>query len=128
MRRVIKIKLDDLELTAELNNSKTAALFKKMLPLSFTMNRWGDEYYGDCSIQAEESSDAKELMEVGELAIWPPGNAFCIFFGPTPVSEDEKPRAASAVNPIGKLVDDPLPMKKLGQTVQAHVKIDKDSL
>ena len=128
MQRVIKIKLDALELTAELNNSKTAALFKKMLPLSFTMSRWGEEYYGDCGIQAEESSDAKEVMEVGELAIWAPGHAFCIFFGPTPASEDERPRAASAVNPIGKLLDDPLTMKKLGQTVQAHVKIDKESL
>jgi hypothetical protein len=118
--------MDDLELSAELNDSESAALFKQMLPLTFSMNRWGEEYYGGCGIQAEESSDAKEVMEVGELAIWPPGHAFCIFFGPTPASDDEKPRAASPVNPIGKIIDDPFPMKKLGQTIKVHVDIKED--
>ncbi|MCJ7677601.1 MAG: hypothetical protein MUO35_07770, partial [Anaerolineales bacterium] len=45
--------------------------------------------------------DARAEMQVGELAYWPPGSAFCIFFGPTPVSRGQAPRAASNVNPLG---------------------------
>lgn len=128
MPTLITIRMEKIQFSAELNDSKSASLFKDMLPLSFTMNRWGEEYYGDCGIQTEESYDAKEVMEIGELAIWPPGHAFCIFFGATPASEDEKPRAASAVNPIGKILDDPSPLKKLGPTVQATVEISKDKV
>lgn len=125
MSTSIKIKIDDLVLSAELNDSPSARLFEKMLPVSFTMNRWGEEYYGDCGIQTEESPDAREVMEIGELAIWPPGHALCIFFGPTPASDDDRPRAASAVNPIGWLLDDPSRLKKLEHAIQVHVEINK---
>ena len=36
----------------------------------------------------------------------PPGSAFCIFFGPTPASEGAVPRAASDVNPLGRVEGD----------------------
>ncbi len=123
----IKIRINDLVLTANLNDSPSAKQFEKMLPLTFAMSRWGDEYYGECNIQLEKSSDAREIMEIGELAIWPPGHALCIFFGPTPASVDDKPRAASAVNPIGRLIDDPSPLRKLGDTIKTHVEINKAS-
>jgi len=45
-------------------------------------------------------------MEKGELGYWPTGKAFCIFFGPTPVSQGDEIRAASAVNVIGKVKGD----------------------
>jgi len=75
------------------------------------MSRWGKEYYGDCGIEAEAAEDVKTLMETGELAIWPVGQAFCIFFGPTPLSVTDAPVAASFVNPI---VDNIAPFKTLG--------------
>jgi hypothetical protein len=56
-------------------------------------------------------------MEVGELAYWPTGSAFCIFYGRTPVSLDERPRAASAVIPFGRIEGD--------ATVLRQVKADK---
>jgi len=34
------------------------------------------------------------------------GSAFCIFFGPTPASTGEKPRAASPVNVVGRVLGD----------------------
>ena len=52
-------------------------------------------------------------MEIGEFGYWPVGRAFCIFFGPTPVSTGENPRAASPVNPIGRLLEDPAPLRKV---------------
>jgi hypothetical protein len=61
-------------------------------------------------------------MEVGELAIWPQGRALCIFFGPTPASINEEPRAISPVNPIGKIEGDVKLLKKLPASI--HVQVD----
>lgn len=85
------------------------------------MSRWGEEYYGDCGIRVETTDDSRVDMEVGELAIWPAGNAFCIFFGPTPASTGEHPVAASPVNPIGKIFDDCSPLKGLGGSIKVVV-------
>jgi hypothetical protein len=85
------------------------------------MSRWGDEYYGDCGVSVEEGPEARELMEVGEVAIWPPGSALCIFFGPTPASTGEEPRAASKVNPIGRISSGVEVLKKLGPSIQVRV-------
>jgi hypothetical protein len=53
-----------------------------------------------------KESDARADVEVGELGYWPVGHAFCIFFGPTPVSSGAKPRAASPVNIFGQIIGD----------------------
>ncbi|MBF0465012.1 MAG: hypothetical protein HQK88_06600 [Nitrospirae bacterium] len=117
----ILITTGDLVLTAELNDTETAKKLKSLLPLQFSMSRWGDEYYGDCGIRVEQESGAKVVMEIGELAVWPVGSALCIFFGPTPVSVGDEPRAASSVNPVGKLIDDPVPLKKLKDVIKVTV-------
>jgi len=122
MSTPIKIKIGTLELSAELNDSPTAKKLLYLLPTEFNMSRWGDEYYGDCDIKTELSPDARDIMEVGELAVWPTGNAFCIFFGPTPASRENEPRAVSPVNPIGKLIDNSETLKKLGSSI--HVRIE----
>ncbi len=121
MAKQIRIVSGEVELTAQLNDSPSAAGLLKKLPLDLRMTRWGDEYYGDCGLSVEESPDARELMEVGELAIWPPGSALCIFFGPTPASTGEEPRAASKVNPIGRISSGAEALKKLGPSIQVRV-------
>jgi hypothetical protein len=45
-------------------------------------------------------------VDIGDLGFWPPGKAFCIFFGQTPASQPGEIRPASAVNVIGKVVGD----------------------
>ena len=50
--------------------------------------------------------EAKEIVAVGDLGYWPTGSAFCIFFGPTPVSQNDMPRAYSPVNVFGKILGD----------------------
>jgi hypothetical protein len=117
------IKTGDLNLNAELNDSPSAGKLKELLPLEFSMSRWGEEYYGDCGIKAALSQDARDVMEVGELAVWPTGRALCIFFGPTPASEGDEPRAVSPVNPVGKLISDFRGLKKLGGSIQVTVEI-----
>jgi hypothetical protein len=57
-------------------------------------------------VVAGQEADARALVEVGELGYWPVGHAFCIFFGPTPASTDERPRAYSPVNILGEVLGD----------------------
>jgi hypothetical protein len=127
MAEQIKIVSDDMELTAQLNDSPSAKALLQNLPLELQMTRWGDEYYGACGVSVDEGPDARELMEVGELAIWPPGSALCIFFGPTPASVEDEPRAASKVNPIGRINSGAQALKKLGPFIQMSVQTQTET-
>ena len=59
-------------------------------------------------MQAEQEPDASDVVEVGDLAYWPPGLAFCVFFGRTPASQGNEVRAASPVNVVGRISDPPV--------------------
>ena len=100
----IKIKLSGVILEAELNQTNAAIKIMDILSLKTNINRWGNEIYFKIPVN-EQLEDGIEVLEEGSIAFWPPGNAFCIFFGPTPSSTDNKPRAASPVTLIGKLTD-----------------------
>jgi len=102
----IKINAGEVELKAELNDSPTAKKIAAVLPIEGRAQRWGEEIYFAIPVQVEPEPDAREEVEVGEMGYWPTGNAFCLFFGPTPASSGEKPRAASAVNIIGRFEGD----------------------
>jgi hypothetical protein len=91
MSTSLSIKIQDQSFSAELNNSPAAAMLLEALPLKVRMSRWGEEYYGDCGLGIPADASARELLEVGEIAYWPPGSALCFFFGPTPASTDEQP-------------------------------------
>ena len=98
----IKIEFENITIKADLNNSETANNIKKILPISNSVNIWGDEIYFPVDINDEEIG-AKEIVELGDIGYWPPGNAFCLFFGLTPLSKGEEIRAASPINIIGKI-------------------------
>ena len=106
MSHVIRLRVGELEYEAQLNDSETAQAIDGSLPIECIGSRWGDEHYSRIDVQMTEAADARSEMAVGELAYWPPGTAFCIFFGPTPASFGTEPRAASAVNPIGHISED----------------------
>ena len=100
----IKIQSSTISIFAELNDSKTAEIIYESLPFEGKTHIWGKEIYFEIPCDIDLETDAKEIVEVGALAYWPNGNAFCIFFGQTPVSTDEKPRAYSPVNIFGKII------------------------
>ena len=64
------------------------------------------EIYFSTSISKENDEWAKETVDLGDIAFWPPGNAICLFFGPTPVSSGDEIRPASATNVMGKTIGD----------------------
>jgi len=121
MKKII-IEAGDLSIEAELNDSSTAQAIYDALPFSSSANRWGDEIYFSIPLHAEQDPDAKQEVEVGDLGFWPVGDAFCIFFGPTPVSTDEKPRAYSPVNVFGRITGDPIVFKSVSSGTMIHVK------
>ena len=102
----ITIQFDELAFQAQLNDSPTADAIYKQLPFESQVNTWGEEIYFDIPVEMSQESDAREVVAVGELGYWPVGQAFCIFFGPTPVSTDDRPRAYSPVNIIGEILGD----------------------
>jgi hypothetical protein len=102
----IAIAAGEISLKAELNDSATAQQIWDALPMTGSANIWGDEIYFEIPVIVRQAPDARAEVEVGELGYWPVGRAFCIFFGPTPVSTDERPRAFSPVNVIGRVLGD----------------------
>ena len=104
--KMINIQAGSVEMRAELNDSPTAQKIWESLPIEGRANIWGDEIYFSIPVKAGGEPGARADVEVGELGYWPPGNAFCIFYGPTPVSTGGKPRAASPVNILGVVEGD----------------------
>jgi hypothetical protein len=112
MKRKIKITVGKLELEAWLNETKTAARVFEALPITSTVNTWGDEIYFTIPVDTGPE-DAKELVSLGDIAYWTPGKAMCIFFGKTPISRGDEIRPASPVNIIGKVEGDLKLLKKV---------------
>ena len=108
----ITIATEDLKVDASLNDSKTAQNIWDTLPIEGIVNTWGDEIYFSIPVNVG-SENAKAVVSEGDLGYWPPGNAFCIFFGLTPASQGNEIRPASPVTVIGRVVGNP---KSLSRT------------
>jgi hypothetical protein len=104
--RAIRITSGDVSVTAQLNDSRAAAAIAARLPIEARAQTWGDEIYFDVGVTAPLESP-RETVELGDLGYWPPGQAFCIFFGPTPMSRGDEIRPASAVTVVGRVSGDP---------------------
>ncbi len=119
MEKII-IAVGNLSVTAELFETPTAHKILEALPFDGSVNVWGDEIYFTIPLNLEQEPDAREEVNVGELAYWPAGPAFCIFFGPTPVSRGSQPRAYSPVNVFGRVLGDTKQFKTIpnGATIR----------
>jgi hypothetical protein len=104
--------IEELEAQVNDENPKTAQAVLTSLPIKGNANTWGDEIYFSTSLNIIEEKTRTEV-EVGSVAYWPPGKAICIFFGPTPVSKHNEPRAASPVNVFAKILGDPSPLRRV---------------
>ena len=124
MRKIL-ITIHNLSVSAELNDSVSANKIWGALPLSGSANVWGDEIYFEIPVSLKEVSDAQQEVDVGTLAYWPPGSALCVFFGKTPASTSDKPKAYSPVNILGSVDGD----SKIFKIVKAgdQIVIDKET-
>jgi hypothetical protein len=101
MGRAIKMVIGDLILRGELHKSRTAELIWNVLPIDAVGETWGEEIYFKIPVKSELGHSAVSVVEPGDLAYWPPGEALCVFFGPTPMSSANEIRPASAVEVVG---------------------------
>ncbi len=112
MAQKVMIRVEQIQVEAELNNTKTAEAIWEALPIKGRANLWGDEIYLAIPVKMGLEK-GQEVVQIGDLGYWPPGTAFCIFFGETPVSRKGEIRPASAVTIFGKITSDTVVFKKV---------------
>jgi hypothetical protein len=122
----ILISTRGISIKASLSDTPTAREIFKLLPIKGKANVWGEEIYFTIPLKIGLEPAATQDVEVGALAYWPSGPALCIFFGPTPVSTGDKPRAYSPVNIIGQTMDDPAPLKTVRDGAEILVEALKE--
>jgi hypothetical protein len=84
--------------TAELDdrNSETSKEIYQHLPLEGIAQVWLEETYFQIPINMDYENPSSTSMK-GDLSYWPPGSAFCIFYGES--------QPASEVNHIGRVIN-----------------------
>jgi len=121
MEKKIKIIAGTIAAEAELLSTSTAEALWDALPLESACNIWGDEIYFTIPLSHGLEKDARETVAIGDLGFWPQGPAFCIFFGPTPISTGNEIKPASAVNIFGKIIGDATVFKQVASGTPVQV-------
>ena len=118
----MQISVDDVDCTAEWidRNPETRAAIAETLPLSGDAARWGEELYFRTPVDVP-IEDGQSEVPVGAVAYWPQGNALCLFWGPTPASRGDEPRAASPVNVVA-MIDDVSPLSEVDGGARVEIR------
>ncbi|MCA8926955.1 MAG: hypothetical protein KDC18_02720 [Alphaproteobacteria bacterium] len=104
--RVLQLSIGRIRLRLILRDTPTADALWAAAPFEAPVNTWGDEVYFATPVSAAGEPDAREVMQPGEIAYWPPGRALAIGFGPTPASRGDEIRLASPSNVFATCTDD----------------------
>jgi len=124
----IRITAGGTSATATLMDTPTARAIWEALPIEGIGQLWGDEIYFAIPVDVAGEPEARAEVNVGDLGYWPPGHAFCIFYGRTPASTGEQPVAASPVNVMGQIDGDAKAFASVpdGETVRLEALGEKD--
>ena len=117
MAKNVRIKVGIIEAIAELNDTRTAKAIWEALPIKGQGNLWGEEIYFSITLKLD-LENGQELVKAGDLGYWPSSRAFCIFFGPTPISRGNEIRPASAVTVFGRILGDTSIFEKVTSRVE----------
>ena len=100
MKKLI-LKFNSKLFDISLRDTETARLILQSIPIKSTIQKWGEEIFFNTNIQVTLEDDAKEVMQLGELAFWTEGSAIAIGYGKTPVSIDQEIRLIGPCNVWG---------------------------
>lgn len=120
MPRAIRISAGAVSVAGELNDSRAATAIAARLPITARAETWGDEIYFGIDLALPVESP-QETVALGDLGYWPPGQAFCIFFGPTPMSRGDEIRPASPVTVVGRITGDARVFKRVRPGVSVTI-------
>jgi uncharacterized protein len=121
MSRQLTLAIGSIHLTLDLKESPTADAMWQAAPFEAPVSTWGDEVYFATPVTAAAEPDARAVMQLGEIAYWPPGKALAIGFGRTPVSEGNEIRLASPSNVFATSADDLRVLKAIRPGMTAKV-------
>jgi len=100
---------------------KTTLEIISSLPLEGHPTKWGGELYFRVPFHVDDENTTEDL-KIGDIAFWPPGDVLCIFFGKTPISTNDSPKPASAVNVVGH-VDSALKLNDLTDVKKITIRL-----
>lgn len=109
----IRIKTNNVEIFADLYDTRTAQALLKVLPCESSANTWGEEVYFRVPVNVDLEPDARQVVEPGTVCFWVEGDSVAIPYGPTPISEGNECRLINQVNILGKILRNPNELSKI---------------
>tara|TARA_B100001245_G_scaffold231118_1_gene211544 strand:- start:229 stop:600 length:372 start_codon:yes stop_codon:yes gene_type:complete len=111
----INLKFSTFTLNIKLRSTNTANVIKNNLPFKSIVKTWGEEIYFEVPITQDISleKDAKDIINLGEIAYWVEGKCIAIGYGKTPISQNSEIRLAAKTNIWGDAIIDINKLRKI---------------
>ena len=96
----INLKFSSYTINIKLRSTKTANAIKNILPFKSIVKTWGEEIYFEIPIEEslDLENDAKDIINIGEIAYWIEGKCIAIGYGKTPISKGNEIKLAARTN------------------------------